>query len=186
MPRPPSVDPETGAGVRVRLFVMDVDGTLTDGTITYAEDGTEWKSFHARDGMGINLLPLADIVPAIVTGRRSEIVARRSKELGITEVHQGVKDKAGLVRSLRDRLGVEAAEVAYVGDDLSDLPPMREAGWSAAPADSAPEVRRAATFVCSNPGGRGAVREAIEALLQREGRWEAVLHALEGAAKASL
>jgi 3-deoxy-D-manno-octulosonate 8-phosphate phosphatase (KDO 8-P phosphatase) len=165
---------------------MDVDGTLTDGTITYAEDGSEWKSFHARDGMGIQLLSLAGVVAAIVTGRRSTVVERRAKELGVTELHQGVKDKAGVVRDLRKRLGVPATQVAYVGDDLSDLPPMREAAFSAAPADAADEVRRAATFVCAMPGGRGAVREAVEALLQREGRWDAVLAALEGAPRASL
>jgi YrbI family 3-deoxy-D-manno-octulosonate 8-phosphate phosphatase len=165
---------------------MDVDGTLTDGTITYGEDGAEWKSFHARDGMGVQLLTLAGVLPAIVTGRRSTVVERRAKELGVTEVHQGVKDKAGLVRALRERLGVAADEVAYVGDDLSDLPPMREAGFSAAPADAAAEVRRAASFVCATPGGRGAVREAVEALLRRDGRWEAVLAALERAPRASL
>jgi 3-deoxy-D-manno-octulosonate 8-phosphate phosphatase (KDO 8-P phosphatase) len=162
---------------------MDVDGTLTDGTITYAEDGSEWKSFHARDGMGIQLLAMAGVMPAIVTGRRSAVVDRRAKELGVTEVHQGVKDKGGLVRDLRGRLGVPAAEVAYVGDDLSDLPAMREAGFSAAPADAAAEVRRAATFVCASGGGRGAVREAVEALLQRDGRWATTLAALEGAAR---
>jgi 3-deoxy-D-manno-octulosonate 8-phosphate phosphatase (KDO 8-P phosphatase) len=164
---------------------MDVDGTLTDGTITYAEDGSEWKSFHARDGMGIHLLALADVLPAIVTGRRSAVVERRAKELGVSEVHQGVMDKGGLVRGLRERLGLRAVEVAYVGDDLSDLPPMREAGFSAAPADAAVEVRRAATFVCTTPGGRGAVREAVEALLHRDGRWDTALAALERTPRAS-
>jgi 3-deoxy-D-manno-octulosonate 8-phosphate phosphatase (KDO 8-P phosphatase) len=159
----------------VRLFVMDVDGTLTDGTLTYGSAGGEWKSFHARDGMGVQLLHLAGIVPAIVTGRSSEIVERRAKELGIREVMQGAKDKAAVVRALCARLGVAASAVAYVGDDLSDLPPMREAAFSAAPSDAAPEVARAATFVAAAPGGRGAVREAVEALLRREGRWDAVL-----------
>jgi 3-deoxy-D-manno-octulosonate 8-phosphate phosphatase (KDO 8-P phosphatase) len=135
--------------------------------------------------MGIHLLVLAGVLPAIVTGRRSAVVERRAKELGVTEVHQGVKDKGGLVRGLRERLGIPALEVAYVGDDLSDLPPMREAGFSAAPADAAVEVRRAATFVCTMPGGRGAVREAVEALLHREGRWDAVLAALEQTPRAS-
>jgi 3-deoxy-D-manno-octulosonate 8-phosphate phosphatase (KDO 8-P phosphatase) len=164
---------------RVRLFVMDVDGTLTDGTITYSEDGTEWKSFHARDGMGVHLLTLAGIVPAIVTGRSSAVVSRRAAELGIREVVQGSKDKAGAVRALRERLGIPATAVAYVGDDLSDLPPIRAAGFSAAPADAAPEVRRSVTFVCSQPGGRGAVREAVEALLRRDGLWDGVLERLE-------
>ena len=167
--------PSTPSKSGVRLFVMDVDGTLTDGTITYGEDGGETKSFHARDGAGIHLLGVAGIETAIVTGRSSAAVTRRAAELGIKDVLQGVKDKAMAVRSLRyhKRLGADA--VAYVGDDLSDLPAMREAAFSAAPADAAPEVRRAVTFVCTKDGGRGAVREAIEALLRREGRWDAVL-----------
>ena len=159
---------------------MDVDGTLTDGSITYDETGREWKSFHARDGLGVKLLLLAGIEPAIVTGRSSPVVARRAQELGIREVVQGAGDKAAIVRSLRAARGLAAAEVAFVGDDLSDLPAMRDAGFSAAPADAAAEVRAAATFVCSVAGGRGAVREAIETLLRRDGRWHARARRLRG------
>jgi 3-deoxy-D-manno-octulosonate 8-phosphate phosphatase (KDO 8-P phosphatase) len=164
---------------------MDVDGTLTDGSITYGPGGGEWKSFHARDGMGVRLLQAAGIVPAVVTGRRSEAVDRRANELGIRDVVQGATDKAGEVRALRARLGVEASGVAYVGDDLSDLPPMREAAFTAAPSDAAPEVRRAAMFVSDAPGGRGAVREAVEALLRREGRWAEVVEACVGSGAVS-
>ena len=162
---------------RIRLFVMDVDGTLTDGTITYDQGGAEWKSFHSRDGAGIRFLPLAGIVPAIVSGRTSAVVLRRAKELDICEIVQGSKDKAADLRDLAKRLGLALDEVAFVGDDLSDIPPMRLAGFSAAPSDAAPEAKRAARFVCTLPGGRGAVREAIEALLKSEGRWDAVLRA---------
>ena len=178
-PRPHPIPASAPAPGRVRLFVMDVDGTLTDGTITYAEDGSEWKSFHARDGMGVHLLSLAGIVPAIVTGRSSAIVLRRAQELGIEDVVQGSRDKAAAVRTLRERLGFSAAAVAYIGDDLSDLPALREAGFSAAPSDAADEVVRAVHFVCTRPGGRGAVREAVEALLRREGVWDTVLGRLE-------
>lgn len=156
---------------------MDVDGTLTDGSITYDETGREWKSFHARDGLGIKLLLLAGVEPAIVTGRSSPVVARRAQELGIREVVQGASDKAAILRSLCAARGIPASQAAFVGDDLSDLPAMRAAGFSAAPADAAPEVRAAATFVCSLAGGRGAVREAIETLLRRDGRWPEVLAA---------
>ncbi len=169
------VAPNAPTAKGVRLFVMDVDGTLTDGTITYGDDGGETKSFHARDGAGIHFLKVAGIEAAIVTGRSSVAVSRRAAELGIKEVVQGVKDKAMAVRSLRYHRNLGADAVAYVGDDLSDLPAMREAAFSAAPADAASEVKRAVTFVCSKEGGRGAVREAIEALLKREGRWEQVL-----------
>jgi 3-deoxy-D-manno-octulosonate 8-phosphate phosphatase (KDO 8-P phosphatase) len=168
--------------VPIRLFVMDVDGTLTDGTITYGEDGGEWKSFHTRDGAGIKLLPLARITPAIVSGRTSGPTARRAKELGVQIVRQGVRDKAAAVEEIRVSLGLSAAEVAFVGDDLSDIPPMRAAGFTAAPADADPEVRKIAGYVCRLPGGRGAVREAIEALLRAQGRWDAVLQASEGVA----
>jgi 3-deoxy-D-manno-octulosonate 8-phosphate phosphatase (KDO 8-P phosphatase) len=164
---------------------MDVDGTLTNGAITYAEDGTEWKSFHSRDGAGIKFLALAGIEAAIVTGRTSPVVARRAAELGIREVVQGTVDKGAAVRSLRERLGVPAAAVGYAGDDLSDLPAMREAGFTAAPRDAAPEVRDAASFVSELPGGHGAVRDAIETLLKREGRWETVLAAFGAAPAAS-
>lgn len=170
-----------GGGVRssggIRLFIMDVDGTLTDGRITYAADGSELKSFHSRDGAGIRFLPVAGIIPAIVSGRKSAVVLRRAKELGIRHVVQGSLDKAAAVRALAQRLGVPLRAVAFIGDDLSDIPPMREAGFSAAPSDAAPEARRAAKFVCSLGGGRGAVREAIEALLKQEGRWNQVLSA---------
>jgi 3-deoxy-D-manno-octulosonate 8-phosphate phosphatase (KDO 8-P phosphatase) len=164
---------------------MDVDGTLTDGTITYAEDGTEWKSFHARDGMGVKLLALAGIEPAIITGRQSGAVDRRARELGIAHVAQSVKDKAAAVRDLCDRLGVPPSAAAFMGDDLSDLPAMRIVGFSAAPADGAEEVRRAATHVCTRPGGRGAVREAVETLLKREGLWDTVLDAFDARPEAS-
>ena len=127
--------------------------------------------------MAVQLLHLSGIVPAMVTGRTSEAVERRAKELGIRDVVQGAKDKAAEVRALRDRHGAGVEAAAYIGDDLSDLPPMREVGFSAAPADAAPEVRRAATFVATAGGGRGALREAVEALLRREGRWDSVLAA---------
>lgn len=156
----------------IRVFAMDVDGTLTDGAIVYGQDGQEWKAFHSRDGLGVKLLHLAGIAPAIISGRRSAIVRRRAAELGIRHVHQGVADKAGELRRLCGRLGLSLSQAAFVGDDLTDLAPMRLSGFSAAPADADPAVRKAATLVCTLPGGRGAVREAVEALLQRMGRWD--------------
>lgn len=168
------------AGARnIRLFVMDVDGTLTDGTLTYGPDGSELKSFHSKDGAGIKLLRVVGVTPAIISGRESVPTARRARELGIDEVQQGIEDKAGALEELCERLGVSLAETAFVGDDLSDLPPMRLCGFSAAPSDAAAEVLEEATFVSDRPGGRGAVREAIEALLRGDGRWNDVLQHLE-------
>jgi 3-deoxy-D-manno-octulosonate 8-phosphate phosphatase (KDO 8-P phosphatase) len=154
---------------------MDVDGTLTDGTITYTTNGTELKSFHARDGAGIKLLPKAGIIAAIVSGRSSKATQKRAAELGIQEVHQGVADKVATLDALRKRLGFEMAEVAFVGDDLTDVPAMRAAAFTAAPGDADPEARRVATYVCTAHGGRGAVREAIEHLLRSLGQWDGVL-----------
>lgn len=168
------------ARIPIRLFVMDVDGTLTDGTITYTSDGGELKSFHARDGAGIGLLARAGIEPAIVTGRSSSLVERRARELGIGKVVQGAGDKTASVDRLREAAGLPWAAVAYVGDDVTDLPPMRRAGFSAAPADADAEVRRVATYVCRRAGGRGAVREAIEALLKRQGAWDQILRDVGG------
>lgn len=169
----------TADGPTIRLFVMDVDGTLTDGTLTYAADGSELKSFHARDGLGIKLLPKAGITPAIISGRSSLPTSRRAKELGIEFVHQGVGDKAACFEELCAQLHLRPEQAAFVGDDLSDLPPMRLCGFSAAPADAAPEVRAEADFVAELGGGRGAVRQAVEAVLRREGLWAAVLASLE-------
>jgi 3-deoxy-D-manno-octulosonate 8-phosphate phosphatase (KDO 8-P phosphatase) len=161
---------------------MDVDGTLTDGTLTYTAEGTELKSFHAKDGAGIKLLRGAGITPAIVSGRSSLPTARRAIELGIDEVHQGIQDKAACLVALCERLGLSPRQAAFVGDDLSDLAAMRLCGFSAAPADAAPEVRAAADFVADLPGGRGAVRQAIEALLRRECLWEGIVRAMAGPA----
>lgn len=165
----------------IRLFVMDVDGTLTDGTLTYGPDGSELKSFHAKDGAAIKFLPGVGVTPAIISGRESVHTARRARELGIEEVEQGIEDKAACLVALCARLEIPLAATAYVGDDLSDLPPMRMCGWSAAPADAAVEVLEEATFVSDRPGGQGAVREAIESLLRGDGRWADVLKQLEQA-----
>jgi 3-deoxy-D-manno-octulosonate 8-phosphate phosphatase (KDO 8-P phosphatase) len=163
---------------RIRLFAMDVDGTLTDGTITLSAEGGDTKTFHAHDGAGIKLLPGLGITPAIISGRHSETTARRARELGIEHVEQAVGDKAARLTDLCDRLGLRTEQAAFVGDDLSDVPAMCLAGWSAAPADAAETARTVATFVSQAPGGRGAVREAIEALLQTEGLWQDLLDSL--------
>ena len=158
---------------------MDVDGTLTDGVLLYAADGTDRKAFHARDGQGIKLLAPLGITPAIISGRASEPTTRRAAELGIAHVHQAEGDKAGRLLALCAELGIAPGEAAFIGDDLSDIAAMRVAGWSAAPADAAPETRAAATHVTEARGGHGAVREAIEALLRHEGHWDAVLASCE-------
>lgn len=150
----------------VRLLVMDVDGTLTDGKIYMGETGEVCKAFSIKDGYGIHdiLIP-AGIVPVIITGRRSKIVEIRCKELGITEIHQGVKDKVEKLVEVIRRLDVQLVEVAYIGDDLNDFPCMKvikEAGGIVGcPADATKEVKDYSDYIAMTCGGNGAVRDFI-------------------------
>ncbi|OXN01281.1 KdsC family phosphatase [Bifidobacterium vansinderenii] len=151
----------------IRLLVMDVDGTLTDGRICIGADGEMMKTFNCKDGYGIkHLLPDAGITPMIITGRNSTILARRADELGITELHQGVHDKLPLLRRLMEERGLTRNEVAYIGDDLNDLEAIRFAGLSGCPADSTQGIIDVVDYVCRRDGGRGAVREFIEHMIR--------------------
>jgi 3-deoxy-D-manno-octulosonate 8-phosphate phosphatase (KDO 8-P phosphatase) len=156
---------------RIRLLVLDVDGVLTDGGLVYAKDGEETKRFDVHDGFAIVAARRVGLEVAIVSGRASDAVTRRMAELGVTEVRQGVGDKAGVVRDLLARRGLAPAEVAAMGDDLPDLPMMEVAGLALAPANAAPEVRRAADWGSRRRGGAGAVREAVEWLLRARKAW---------------
>ena len=148
----------------IRLLVLDVDGVLTDGTILLG-GGEELKSFHVRDGLGLKRLMNAGVAVAVISGRESAAVTRRMAELGVPHVYQGVEDKLAVLGRLCSTLGIEAAEVAVVGDDLPDLPPMRAAGLAIAVADAQEEVRAAAHWVTRAAGGRGAAREVADGLL---------------------
>lgn len=158
-----------------RVLFLDVDGTLTDGTIILgiAED---IRAFHAHDGVGIRLALLAGIRVVFMSARESAPVRRRALELG-AEPMLAVGDKDRAVRDWCDRHGIRPAEAAFVGDDLQDIPGMKAVTHAIAVADAVAEVRAVATHVCSRPGGRGAVREAIEWLLRLEGRYDATLQA---------
>ena len=150
---------------RVRALIMDVDGVLTDGGLYYTENGDELKRFDVRDGQGLVLLRQAGILTAIVTGKRTTLVARRADELGIAEVHQGVSDKGATVTALLARHGVPAANACYVGDDINDLPALRLVGLPVAVPDAVPIVRRTAHYVTRAPGGHGAIRELCDLIL---------------------
>lgn len=166
---------ELGAQERaksIRLIVMDVDGVLTDGRILYSADGAEIEAFSVKDGLGIRAAQRAGLLTAILTGRVSGAVARRAKELGIHEVHQGIPNKMEAYETLLRRHGLTDEAVAYVGDDLNDLPLLARVGLSAAPADAADEVKARVAFVTVRGGGRGAVREVIDLILKAQGRWE--------------
>jgi YrbI family 3-deoxy-D-manno-octulosonate 8-phosphate phosphatase len=149
----------------VRALIMDVDGVLTDGGLYYTEQGDELKRFDVRDGQGLVLLRQAGILTAIVTGKRTTLVARRADELGIAEVHQGVTDKAATVSALLARHAVAPAAACYVGDDINDLPALRIVGIAVAVADAVPIVRRAAHHVTRASGGHGAIREVCDLIL---------------------
>lgn len=161
---------------RVRLVALDVDGVLTDGGLymgaTTAGDVVEMKRFDITDGLGIQLLRDAGVEVAIVTGRSSEAVRLRAAELGIRECHQGASpSKLPVLQGVAARLGVPLAEVAFVGDDLADLPVLREVGLPAAVANAVGEVRAVARWVSGRKGGAGAVREFAEFLLRARGGW---------------
>ncbi len=159
---------------RVRLFLMDVDGVLTDGGIIHDSEGRETKRFHVRDGHGIKMLPRGGVTAGIITGRSSEVVAIRARELGVGIVRQGVHDKVVAWREILSETGVSPEETAYVGDDIVDLPLLRAVGFSAAPSDAEPYVLDAVDYVSSRRGGMGAVREIVEFLLRSNGSWGAV------------
>jgi 3-deoxy-D-manno-octulosonate 8-phosphate phosphatase (KDO 8-P phosphatase) len=154
----------------IRLIVMDVDGVLTDGRIFYSAEGVESEAFFVRDGLGIRMAHEAGLLTAIITGRVSEAVAHRAKELGIAEVHQGAMNKLQVYEALLQRFGLTDEAVAYVGDDLNDLPVLGRVGLSAAPADADPTVRTKVAFVTTQVGGRGAVREVIDLILKARSR----------------
>jgi len=161
--------------VNVALCVLDVDGVLTDGTFVLAADGAEFKSFHARDGLGLRLLKDAGVKVALLSGRDSAAVERRARELGLDACLQGRSDKVAALYELGTRFGVAPDAMAYMGDDLVDVPAMRAVGFSAAPADAHATARDAAHWVAAAPGGRGAVRDLCEHILKEMDRWDAVL-----------
>ena len=152
---------------KIKLLVMDVDGTLTDGGIYIGVEGELMKAFNVQDGYGIaQILPKLGITPVIITGRNSKIVEHRAKEIKITHLYQGISDKLSQLKAIAAELGAEPDEVAYIGDDLNDLDCIYYCGYTACPADAVPEVQEAVDYVCKRDGGRGAVREFIGELLR--------------------
>jgi 3-deoxy-D-manno-octulosonate 8-phosphate phosphatase (KDO 8-P phosphatase) len=154
---------------RIRLLIFDVDGVLTDGSLFIGDDGQEYKAFNSRDGHGIKMLLGYDIEVAIITGRTSNVVEHRMKNLGITRIYQGQLDKMQAYRDLSEKLGVADEEIAYVGDDVVDLPVMRRVGLAIAVQDAHPLVRKHSHWQTPSPGGRGAARDACEMLMEAKG-----------------
>ena len=152
--------------MNIKMLVMDVDGTLTDGHIYISADSEIMKAFHVQDGYAIvHILPELGITPVIITGRSSEIVKRRAAELKIHHLHQGISDKLCKLKEVAEELGVSAEQIAYIGDDLNDLECIRYCGLTACPADAVGAVRDAVNYICERNGGSGAVREFIDKLV---------------------
>lgn len=160
----------------IKLIVLDVDGVLTDGKLYIGSDGVEYKPFHTKDGMGISLAHYAGIKTAIITGRKSEAVSKRAKELKISYVFQGIHDKLPVLQKMMKELDVTLNEVCYMGDDINDLPVMREIGYAVAPNDAVSIVKEHAHFVTNLNGGEGAVREMIESILTSQGDLQEIIY----------
>jgi len=158
----------------IKLLILDVDGVLTDGSIILDNEGNEFKAFHVRDGHGIKMLEKAGVKVAIITGRYSKVVDRRAKELGISDVYQGVFNKSVVYKELLERYRFNDEEVAFMGDDVVDIETLKRVGLPAVPADADEEVKRFARFISSKNGGRGAVREFIDFILKAKGLWGSV------------
>lgn len=165
---PPSLE-------QVRLLILDVDGVLTDGRITYADSGEQIKSFLSRDGLGIRLLMDNGIQVGIITGRTSGALIHRCRNLGIDLVFDGILDKAGAMDQVVRLTGIDLSDMMFMGDDLIDLPAMKRAGVSVAVADAAEEVKSRADIITRARGGQGAVREICEAILKAKGLWDKAL-----------
>ena len=161
---------------KIKLLVLDVDGVLTSGQIIFGRDGELMKKFHAQDGLGITLAHKANLNVAIITGRQSQMVHLRSAELNIKDVYQGAMSKTEALAHLMAKYNLALDQVAYVGDDLNDLPVMIRVGLPCAVANAAPEVKQYAKLVTNHAGGNGAVREVIEYILKAQGKWESIIN----------
>lgn len=159
----------------IQLLALDVDGVLTDGTINIGNEGELFKGFNAKDGLGISAALRHGLHVAIITGRKSAIIHKRASELGIKLLCEGVHNKYAELLRLQNELGLVKSQVAYIGDDLNDLPAFSAAGLSFTPADGSADVKAEADYVLQNNGGRGAVREAIELIFKAQSKWPQVV-----------
>jgi 3-deoxy-D-manno-octulosonate 8-phosphate phosphatase (KDO 8-P phosphatase) len=160
---------------RVKVMIFDVDGVLTDGSLTYGPDGEATKTFYVLDGLGIQLLQRTGVQTAIISARNSPIVVRRAADLGITHVHQGQHDKRLAFAKLLADTGLAAEECGYIGDDVIDLPLFTRVGFAVTVPSGHPEVQHRAHYVTRNPGGRGAVREVCDLVMRAQGSYEQAL-----------
>jgi len=159
----------------IKLVLLDVDGTLTDGGIYRGNNGEELKRFNVKDGYAIVNAQKLGIEFGIITGRKSELVEIRSNELKIKYLYQGISEKTVILEEIMQKTGLKKEEIAYMGDDLNDILIMKQSGLTSAPKDAADEVIQIADFVSEKNGGSGAVREFVEYILKKDGKWETFL-----------
>jgi 3-deoxy-D-manno-octulosonate 8-phosphate phosphatase (KDO 8-P phosphatase) len=174
------LEAKTGADLiekvrKVKVLILDVDGVLTDGRIILSDDGQETKCFNVRDGHGLKLIRRAGIEVIFLTGRTSKVVELRARELGVEKVYQGSLDKLSVFNDILASAGLVPEQVAYMGDDIVDMPVLRRAGFSITVCDAHDEVLGAVDLVTKNAGGRGAVREVCEMILKTQGIWEELM-----------
>ena len=171
-----STESLTASLQKIKLLALDVDGVLTDGSIYISPAGEVFKGFNAKDGMGISYALRSGLQIAVITGRQSPIVERRCEELGITLLQQGVKDKRLALQQMAQELGLVREEIAYMGDDLNDIPAFKASGLNLVPADATIEVMAVADIITKASGGRGAVREAITMILAAQDNWNVIVN----------
>lgn len=164
---------------KIKMVILDVDGVLTDGNIVYTSRGEEIKAFDVQDGTGIKFARDLGLVVVFLTGRESQIVADRAKELTVEEVHQKIRDKKKVYAQLLKKYHLKDEEVCCIGDDILDLGILRSAGVAVAVRNAVEEVKQAAHFVTERPGGQGAVREVLVQILRAQGKWESLVRKYE-------
>ena len=160
---------------KIKMIIMDVDGTLTDGVLYVMPDGEEIKGYNVKDGTGILLAHLAGLKTAIITGKKSRALDKRAERLGIKEVYQGYVDKKSVLFEILKKHSLKAEEVAFIGDDIGDLEIMKTVGLAGAVANAHPEIKNISHFVSNLEGGKGAVREFIEFILKAQNKWEVLI-----------
>jgi len=160
---------------KIKMFIFDLDGVFTDGSIIINEDGSESKVYNVLDGHGVKLWQRAGFKTAIISGRAAKATSLRAQQLSIEYVFQGCKNKLPVYESLLEQAKLEPDEVAFIGDDVIDLPILTRVGFGVAVANAVSELKQHADYVTKLPGGKGAIREAIELILKRTGKWDALM-----------
>jgi len=170
------MQPLIEAAQKIRLAVFDVDGVLTAGTLSYGVDGIERKHFHVHDGQGMKCLQKSGVAIAIITSCRTEMIQRRMKDLGVLHVYQGIQDKLPAYEDLKQKLNLQDEEIAYVGDDLPDLPMLTRVGLAVTVPNAPRIIQQYVHWTTNAPGGNGAVREVCDFIMQAQGTFQSIIH----------